>query len=126
MYMTLSVALGGAIGAVGRYWISSFVYHSVGDGFPWPTLAVNILGCAILGCLIQLMALVWSPSEHLRVLLTVGILGALTTFSTFSLEVVLMLERGDWLNAGLYILLSVVLCVGATLGTMALMKTVLI
>lgn len=124
--MTLSVALGGAIGAVGRYWISSFVYQAVGGAFPWATLAVNVLGCASLGVLIQLMALAWSPSEHLRVFLTVGLLGALTTFSAFSLEVVLMVERGDWFNAALYILLSVVLCIGATIATMALMKMILV
>ena len=126
MYMTLSVALGGAIGAVSRYWISSFVYQAVGGTFPWAILAVNVLGCAILGVLIELMALVWSPSEHLRAFLTVGLLGALTTFSAFSLEVVLMIERGDWLNAMLYILLSVVLCVGATIATMALVKVILV
>ena len=99
MYMTLSVALGGAIGAVSRYWISSFVYHAAGGAFSWATLTVNVLGCAILGVLIQVMALAWSPAEHLRVFLTVGLLGALTTFSAFSLEMVLMLERGDWLSA---------------------------
>ena len=126
MYMTLSVALGGAIGAVSRYWISSFVYQAVGGAFPWAILTVNVLGCAILGVLIELMALAWSPSEHLRAFLTVGLLGALTTFSAFSLEVVLMLERGDWLNAMLYILLSVVLCVGATIATMALVKMMLV
>jgi CrcB protein len=126
MYMTLSVALGGAVGAVSRYWISSLVYHAVGGAFPWATLAVNVLGCAILGVLIQLMALAWSPSEHLRVFLTVGLLGALTTFSAFSLEMVLMLERGDWLNALLYVLLSVVLCIGATIVTMALVKMILV
>ena len=126
MYMTLSVALGGAIGAVGRYWISSLVYHAVGAAFPWATLTVNVLGSAILGVLIQLMALVWSPSEPLRALLTVGMLGALTTFSAFSLEVVLMLERGDWFNAALYIVFSVILCVGAMIGAMALMKMVLL
>lgn len=125
MYMTLSVALGGAIGAVSRYWISALVFKTVGAAFPWATLAVNVLGCAILGVLIQLMALAWSPPEPLRAALTVGLLGALTTFSAFSLEVVLMLQRGDWLNAGLYILLSVVLCVGATITAMALMKMVL-
>ena len=126
MYMTLSVALGGAIGAVSRYWISAFVFKAVGGAFPWATLTVNVLGCAILGVLIQLMALVWSPSEHIRALMTVGLLGALTTFSTFSMEVVLFLERGDWIYAMLYILLSVILCVGATMGAMALMKMVLV
>lgn len=123
--MTLSVALGGAIGAASRYWISAFVYKAVGGAFPWATLTVNVLGCAILGVLIQLMALAWSPSGQLRAFLTVGLLGALTTFSAFSLEMVLMLERGDWLNAMLYILLSVVLCVGATIMTMTLTKMIL-
>ena len=56
MSMLLSVALGGAIGAVGRYWISSQVHGAVGGVFPWGTLAVNVLGCAILGVLVQLMA----------------------------------------------------------------------
>ena len=126
MYMTLSVALGGAIGAVSRYWISGFVYQAAGGAFPWATLTVNVLGSAILGVLIQLMALAWSPSEHLRAFLTVGLLGALTTFSTFSMEVVLMLERGDWFNAMLYILVSVVLCIGAMIAAMALMKLVLL
>jgi len=126
MYMTLSVALGGAIGAVSRYWISAFVFKAVGGTFPWATLTVNVLGCAILGVLIQLMALAWSPSEHLRALMTVGLLGALTTFSTFSMEVVLFLERGDWINAMLYILVSVILCIGATMGAMSLMKMFLV
>ncbi len=126
MYMTLSIALGGAIGAVSRYWISSFIYQAVGGAFPWAILTVNVFGCAILGVLIQLMALAWSPSEHLRAFLIVGLLGALTTFSAFSIEVILMLERGDWLNAMLYILLSVVLCIGATMATMALMKMILV
>ena len=126
MYMTLSVALGGAIGAVGRYWISTWVFRAVGGTFPWATLAVNILGCAIMGLLIELMALIWSPTDYLRAFLTVGLLGALTTFSAFSLEVVLMLERGEWFYALLYILASVVLCVGATLGTMALTRLILV
>lgn len=126
MYMTLSVALGGAIGAMGRYWISTLVFRAVGGTFPWATLAVNILGCAIMGLLIELMALIWSPSNYLRAFLTVGLLGALTTFSAFSLEVVLMLERGEWTYALLYIMASVVLCVGATLGTMALTRLILV
>ena len=126
LYMTLSVASGGAIGAVSRYWISSFVFKAVGGGFPWATLSVNVLGCAILGVLIQLMALTWSPSQQMRAFLTVGILGALTTFSTFSLEAVLLIERGDWVNAALYVLLSVVLCIGATTGSMALTKLILL
>ena len=125
MYMTLSVALGGALGAIGRYWISGFVFKAVGGSFPWGTLAVNVLGCLILGVLIQLMALVWSPSAQMRAFLTVGMLGALTTFSAFSLELVLMIERGDWLAAALYMALSVTLCVGATILAMTTTRTLL-
>ena len=126
MYMMLSVTLGGTKGAVSRYWILGFVCRAVGGAFPWSTLTVNVLRCSIQGVLIQLMALVWSLSEHLRVFLTVGPLGALTTLSAFSLEAVLMLERGDRLIAVLFILLSAALCVGATMGTMALVKMVLL
>jgi CrcB protein len=125
MNVMLSVALGGAVGAVGRYWISTLVAHAVGAAFPWGTLAVNVLGCAAMGALIQLMAFVWSPPEELRALLTVGMMGALTTFSAFSVEIVLMLERGQWLTAALYIVLSVVLSVGAMLLAMAAMRAVL-
>ena len=121
----LSVALGGAVGAVGRYWISTQVGHLMGTAFPWGTLAVNILGCAIMGALVQLMAFVWSPPEELRALLTVGMMGALTTFSAFSIEIVLMMERGHWLTAALYIVLSVVLSVGAMLLAMAALRAVL-
>ena len=126
MYMTLSVSLGGTKGAVSRYWISGFLCRAVGGAFPWATLTANVLGCSIQGVLIQLMAPVCSLFEHLRVFLTVGPLGALTTLSAFSLEAVLMLDRGDWLIAILYILLSAVLCIGATMGTMALVKMVLL
>jgi len=125
MNVMLSVALGGAVGAVGRYWISTQVGHLMGTAFPWGTLAVNILGCAIMGALVQLMAFVWSPPEELRALLTVGMMGALTTFSAFSIEIVLMMERGHWLTAALYIVLSVVLSVGAMLLAMAALRAVL-
>ena len=125
MNVMLSVALGGAIGAVGRYWISTQVSHMAGMAFPWGTLAVNVLGCAIMGALVELMALVWSPSQELRAFLTVGMMGALTTFSAFSVEVVLMLERDQWMTAALYISLSVILSVGAMLGAMAMLRSVL-
>lgn len=126
MYMLLSVAAGGAIGAVGRYWVSSQIHSVVGGTFPWGTLAVNVLGCAILGVLVQLMAQIWSPSGEMRAFLTVGLLGGLTTFSAFSLEVVLMIERGDWFTAAAYMMMSVVICVGALMGTMVSLRHVFV
>lgn len=122
MGMILSIAAGGAIGALGRHWIAGFVQHLTGATFPLGTLAVNVLGCIVLGALVVLMALVWSPSQEMRGFLTVGMMGALTTFSTFSVEIVLMIERGDWGQAGLYVLASVLLCVGAMMASMAAMR----
>lgn len=125
MNMLLFVALGGSAGAVARYLVATQIYRATGGTFPWGTLAVNVVGCAVLGALVETMALAWSPSEELRAFLTVGLLGALTTFSAFSLEVVLMMHRGEWLPAGAYVVLSVVLSVGALLLAMGVTRSLL-
>ena len=122
MQMVLAVAGGGALGALARYWIMGGVGHAFGTGFPWGTLVVNVLGSAVLGVLAGLMAFVWSPSPELRAFLVVGLLGALTTFSTFSLDVVVMIERGEWEPAGLYSVASVVLSVAALMGGLAAVR----
>jgi len=122
MQTFLAVAAGGALGAMGRYWIMIRVGHALGSGFPWGTLVVNVLGSAALGVLAGLMAFLWSPSPELRALLVVGVLGALTTFSTFSLDVVLMIERGEWGPASLYVVLSVILSVGALMAGLAAVR----
>ncbi len=115
MSMIFAVACGGALGAVGRYLLSNYLQTVTGNGFPWGTLTVNVLGCAILGLLFSAFLNFWSPTQEIRAFLTVGAVGALTTFSAFSLEVVLMIERAQWILAGTYILTSVVLCVGVML-----------
>jgi fluoride exporter len=125
MSMVLAVACGGALGAVGRYLISSYMQTLAGNSFPWGTLVVNVLGCAILGTLVTVFAHVWSPSQEMRAFLTVGMMGALTTFSAFSLEVVLMIERAQWVMAGGYVAASVILCVAAILLSMAGMRALL-
>ena len=122
MQMILAIAGGGALGALARYWIMGGVGHAFGTGFPWGTLTVNVVGSAVLGVLAGLMAFLWSPSPELRAFLVVGLLGALTTFSTFSLDVVLMIERGQWAPAGLYSVASVVLSVGALLAGMGAVR----
>ena len=86
-------------------------------------LTVNVLGSAVLGVLAGLMAFLWSPSPELRAFLVVGILGALTTFSTFSLDVVLLIERGEWAPAGIYSVVSVVLSVGALMAGLAAVRS---
>ena len=123
--MVFAVACGGAIGAVGRYFISSYFQTVAGDTFPWGTLTVNVLGCAILGCLFTVFTSFWSPTQEIRAFLTVGMMGALTTFSAFSLEVVLMIERAQWVLAVSYIIASVILCVGVLLLSMLGMRALL-
>ena len=113
--MIVSVAFGGALGAVARYLLSNYLQATAGNSFPWGTLTVNVLGCAILGFLLTALLNFWSPTQEIRTFLTVGLMGAFTTFSAFSLEVVLMIERAQGVLAGTYIIASVVLCVGVLL-----------
>ncbi len=120
----LWVAAGGALGSVARYLSMILIGQSVGTGFPWGTLFVNIAGSFVMGMLAELGALAWQPSPDLRVFLTVGILGGFTTFSTFSLDVALQVERHDWMVAGFYAATSVSLSVGALFAAMALVRLV--
>ncbi len=109
----IAVAIGGAAGAVGRYLVSIGAGHWFGMDFPAGTLIVNVLGSFIMGVLTESMALAWSVSTETRALLVVGLLGAFTTFSTFSLDVAYLYERGQVVLCGIYILASFVLSVGA-------------
>ncbi len=122
----MAVAFGGAFGAVGRYLIMSQVGHWFGAAFPFSTLAVNVLGSFILGGLIEVMALVWSPSEEVRAMLVVGVLGALTTFSTFSMDIYFLMERGDAFSAGLYVAASIIFCVLAFYGGLHVLRYALV
>lgn len=112
------VALGGAIGSLGRYglWRVSALYLPMG-GWPYATFAANVLGGLLMGVLMAFVMHTHSPTEieRLRLFIGVGVLGGFTTFSTFSLEVVQMLERRDYVLAGSYALLSVLLAVGAVI-----------
>lgn len=94
---SLLVALGGGVGAVGRYQLGRAVTHMAGpnSGFPWGTLSANLLGSLAMGFLVGWLAHRGAGgSEHLRLLIGVGLLGGFTTFSAFSLEMVLLVERG--------------------------------
>lgn len=115
----LVIAGGGAIGAVLRYWMSNGVYALLGRGFPYGTLAVNVLGSLIMGFLyIWLLERTLSGSA-LRAFLLIGLLGAFTTFSTFSIETLNLMEAGQYIRAALNTMLSIVLCIGAaSMGVM--------
>jgi len=111
--MLFAIGFGGAAGSVARYLTMVAVARWLGTTFPYGTLAVNVIGSLVMGVLVELSALVWSPSPELRALLTVGVLGGYTTFSTFSLDVAVLMERGDMAVVGLYVVVSVLLSVGA-------------
>ena len=111
------VATGGAFGACFRYFISEFVLNWLGRGFPFATLIVNITGSLIMGALYGLIEQGVIDIVPYRALIGVGFLGALTTFSTFSLDTLLLMQQGEILKATLNVLLNVTLCVlAASLG----------
>jgi fluoride exporter len=108
---SLLIALGGAIGAVLRYWSGRWAAAVLGPSWPWGTLLVNVLGGFAIGAVVALSSReLLSPAS--RLFLTTGLLGGFTTFSAFSLEVVQLAERGAVTSAVVYILVSVLLSVG--------------
>jgi CrcB protein len=113
----LLVALGGALGASSRFYISQLILNWLGKGFPFATLAVNISGSLIMGALYGLIEQgVIEVGVH-RTLIGIGFLGAFTTFSTFSLDTLLLIQQGDVIKASVNILLNVSLCIfAAALG----------
>ena len=107
MVIYLWVALGGALGSVGRFWLNGLVTGRTGDGFPWGTLLINVLGSFAIGIF---AATVPATQDTARKFLMAGICGGFTTFSAFSLQTLELAQRGEWLRAGGNILGSVALC----------------
>ncbi len=125
MRIPLAVAAGGAIGASARYLLVGGLDRWLGAGFPMGTLAVNALGSFMLGVLIEVTALVWSPAPELRALLVVGVLGSFTTVSAFSLDALVLFERGAGGLAGLYLAASVTLSLAGIYAGMRLLRLAL-
>jgi len=114
------VGLAGFAGAVSRYAISTWIGRRSPTSFPWATFAVNVSGCFALGLLMALFTGRWIPNPDVRAALTVGFLGAFTTFSTFAYETVQLGEEGSSSTTTAYVVASVAVgIVAAWLGTVA-------
>lgn len=122
MSSIVAIAAGGAVGAVARYLLTIQFGHLLGLGFPYGTLIINVAGSMFLGMLLEVMALFWSVGNDFRAFLVIGVLGSFTTFSTFSLDVMVMFNRGDIVAASLYVLASVGFALVAFAGGMAAVR----
>lgn len=120
MSIYIAIAVGGSMGAVSRYWMSTTTYQWLGLAFPYGTLAVNLLGSLLMGFLSVLLVYRLQVSEELRIGILSGFLGSFTTFSTFAIDTIELGMDDSLTKAMLYVLLSVLLCVlGALAGLLA-------
>jgi CrcB protein len=109
----LAIAGGGALGALARFFVSNGVYRLLGRDFPWGTLSVNVLGSFGMGLLFVLLLERSLMGPELRAAILIGFLGSFTTFSTFSLETLTLVEQGEMLPALLNVGMSVIVCIAA-------------
>ena len=122
LQLILAVAAGGALGSVARYLAGIGATKLFGLAFPWGTLIINIAGSFLIGAFVEMFALKLDLPQEARVFLTVGICGGFTTFSTFSLDAYVLMERGDWGPAAAYMVASVVLSIAALMGALHLVR----
>lgn len=107
----LAVAFGGALGAMSRYWVYNAFVRATDSRFPWATLTVNVAGSFLIGIAFVLITERTEIGPEVRGLVTIGFLGAFTTFSTFSMDTLGLLEQGLIAQATSYVLSSVVVCI---------------
>ena len=123
MYHLLLVAAGGAIGASLRHLVNLGSLRLLGPAFPWGTVAVNIAGGFLMGLFVELLARRFGGSAELRLFVATGVLGGFTTFSAFSLDAVMLYERGAVVQAFAYVAASVIVAIAALFLGMWLAKT---
>ncbi len=124
MLQIIVIAAGGATGALLRFWMSNGIHVLLGRAFPYGTLAVNVLGSFAMGLLYVYMLEKIEINAEWRAALTIGLLGAFTTFSTFSIETMNLIEAGDLGKAAINIGLSIGLCLFACWSGMLLGRQV--
>ncbi|WP_404861704.1 fluoride efflux transporter CrcB [Georhizobium sp. MAB10] len=124
MVHTLLVALGGGLGAALRHLTNLAALRLLGPNFPFGTLAVNVIGSFLMGVLVEVVARRFGASVEMRLFLATGVLGGYTTFSAFSLDTIVLWERGAPGLAVAYVGLSVLLSLAAIIGGLWLVRTV--
>ena len=122
MSTTLLIGVGGAIGAMARYLISSWITQVMGTDFPWGILCVNLAGCLVMGIVTAVGVHLIEISHEMKLFLATGVLGGFTTFSAFSLDTVQLVERGAYLDAVLYVAASVAGSIAAFLAGVMLVR----
>ena len=122
LWKILSVAAGGAAGAVARYLINISPLSAVFEKFPLPTFVINVSGLFLIGFLLIFLTDKWDVGDNLRMAVIVGFLGAFTTFSTFSLDIAVLWERGAVALCALYVALSLAVSVGTLFFGLWLMR----
>lgn len=116
----LWICLGGAAGTGARYLLSGWLLRAAGPGFPWGTLAVNVIGSFLLGLIMQVSLTTGLISPTLRLGLTTGVMGGFTTYSTFNYETLQYLQQNEWLAACANVTATLLVCLAAgVLGVLA-------
>ena len=119
MWSYFWIAVGSALGGMGRYWCSGIIANAFGETFPWGTLVVNVVGSFVIGFFATLTGPQGrvAASAGLRTFFMLGLCGGYTTFSSFSIQTLALAEEGEWFQAGANAVLSLVLCLlGVWLG----------
>ena len=121
----IAIAIGGAFGAISRYWVSESMEKVNGTGFPLGTFTVNLFGSFLIGVLFIVFAEKLEIAQQWKSLLIVGFLGAMTTFSAFSLDTLLLFQQGHYNTALFYIFSSVTACLIAAYAGIQITRVVL-
>ena len=122
MTESIAIAIGGALGALSRFWLGRAADAWFGTAFPWGILLVNVLGSFLIGIAFVLMVERSGLSPVWRAITMTGFLGAFTTFSTFSLQTLALIQEDRFLAAAGYVIASVVVCVAAAWGGMMIAR----
>ena len=120
----LNVFIGSGLGGMLRYTANVWIPRALGTAFPYHTLIVNIVGSLVMGLLAGYFALKSDPGQNWRLFLTTGIMGGFTTFSAFSLDTVVLYQRGEVALAAYYVLASVGVSLAALFAGLAIMRAV--